>query len=496
MSTSFYKFASLFKKIMIKKYSLIAVLLFFSATLFAQGYKITIKIKGMKANSTCLLAHYYADKNQLKDSAKTDKNGVMVFKGKTILPNGIYLLVTPERNYFEFVISSKEQEFSLDTDTLFDIESFIVKNSEENRVFFEFNKFANQKSLDYEILREKMKTAKTLKDTLKIQQQFKELDSLIQLKRFTLSESNPTLFISKVFRTFRDLPDPEPQKNPDGSMVDSNYKFNYFINHYWDNIDLSEDGLLRCPVYHNKLQVFFKRTFLQVPDTIIKEADKLLKKIEAAGGKELFRYTLSWITNYYEDSKIVCMDKVLHFMGTNYYCVGKAPWADTAMVRKMCEHVVKIRPTLCEEIAPPIINLFDSTYNKQIDLYSINSPFTVVIFWDHQCGHCQKSMPRLNVLYDSLNKAGVKFEVYSVYTQDDWVGWKKYIKEHKLKYINVANMYGTSTYRRSYFFISTPQVYVLDKDKRIKLKGIDVETLPNILELLYKDENNQRLKKK
>ncbi|NUM31032.1 MAG: DUF5106 domain-containing protein [Bacteroidetes bacterium] len=481
---------------MIKKYSFIAFLLFFSASIFAQGYKITIKIKGMKANSTCLLANYYADKNQLRDSAKTDKNGVMVFKGKTILPNGIYLLVTPEHNYFEFVVSSKEQEFTIETDTLFEIENFIVKNSEENRVFFEFNKFASQKSFDYEMLKEKFKVAKTLKDTIKIQAQFKALDSLIQQKRFILSKSNPNLYISKIFRSFRDLPEPEPLKKPDGTLVDSNYKYNYYVEHFWDNIDLGEDGMLRSPVYANKLQTFFKKTFLQIPDTIIKEADKLLKKIEAAGGNELFRYTLSWVTNYYEDSKIVCMDKVLHFMGKNYYCVGKAPWADTAMIRKMCEHVVKIEPSLCDKIAPPITNLFDSTYNKQIDLYSINSPFIVLIFWDHQCGHCQKSMPRLNVLYDSLNKAGLKFEVYSVYTQDDWAGWKKYIREHKLKYINVGNMYGTSTYRRSYYFISTPQVFILDKNKKIKLKGIDVESLPGILDLLYKDEKKTQTKNK
>ncbi|MCC6722297.1 MAG: DUF5106 domain-containing protein [Bacteroidia bacterium] len=496
MLTSFYKFASSFKNNMIKKIFFLSTILILSNTVFSQGYKITIKIKGLKANSTCLLANYYADKNQLKDSAKTDKNGVMVFKGKNILPNGIYLLVTPDHNYFEFVISNKEQEFTLETDTLFDIDNFVIKNSEENRVFFDFNKFASQKSVDFEVLKEKMKFAKTKKDTLKIQAQYRVIDSLIQDKRKTLSETNPTLFISKIYRSFIDVPTPEPLRKPDGSLVDSNYKYNFYKNHYWDNIDLGEDGLLRSPVFHNKLKYFFSSVFVQVPDTIIKETDKLLKKIETAGAKDLFRYSVSWITNHFEDSKIVCMDKVLHYMGTNYYCAGKTPWADTAMVRKMCEHIVKIRPTLCDEIAPPITNLFDSTYNKQIDLYSINSPFIVLIFWDHQCGHCQKSMPRLNVLYDSLNKAGLKFEVYSVYTQDDWAGWKKYLKDHKLKYINVANMYGTSTYRRNYFFISTPQIFILDKDKRIKLKGIDVENLPNILELLYKDEKLNSHKKK
>lgn len=480
---------------MTKRITLITFLLLFITQSFSQGYKITIKIKGAQPNSTYLLANYYADKNQLKDSAKADKNGTIVFTGKDKLPNGIYLVVTPTRNYFELVISQTDQNFTLETDTLFDPDKFIIKDSKENTAFFEFNIFAGKMSMEYEGIKNRLRVAPTLKDSLDLQKQFKDLDSSIQGRRQEIADKNPTLFISKVFRSFKELPEPTPVRNPDGSLQDSNYRYNYFKDHYWDNIDLSEDGLLRTPVYHSKLKVFMTRTFVQIPDTIVKEADNLIKKIEAAGGKELFRYTVSWIFNHYEESKTVCMDKVLHYMGTNYYCAGKTPWADTGTIRKICEHVVKIRPTLCEAQAPPITNLFDTTYLKQIDLYSINSPFTVVVFWDHQCGHCQKTMPRLNTLYDSLNKVGTKFEVYSVYTQDDWEGWKKYVKEKRLKYINVGNMYGKSNYRKEYFFIATPQIYILDKDKRIKLKNIDIDGLAQVLDLLTKDAAEEARKK-
>ena len=481
---------------MTKRIALLSVFILFMTSVFAQGYKMTIKIKGIKPNETYLLASYYADKNQKMDSAVSDKNGQVIFKGKDKLPNGIYLVVTPSRNYFEIVVSKTEPEFMIETDTLFDPEKFVIKNSKENSAFYEFNNFAAIKSMEYEHIKAEMAIATSKSDTIRIQKKFQLLDSQIQMKRQEIADRDPSMFISKVFKCFKELPEPIPMRNKDGSLVDSNYRYTYYKNHYWDYIDLSEDGLLRTPVFHNKLQVFFKRTFMQIPDTVVKEADKFLKQLEAKGATDLFRYSVMWITNHYEDSKVVCMDKVLHYMGTNYYCAGKTPWADTSTIRKMCEHVVKIRPTLCESMAPPIVNLFDSTYNKQIDLYSINSPFTVVVFWDHQCGHCQKTMPRLNKLYDSLNKVGLKFEVYSVYTQDDWPGWKKYLRENKLKYINVGNMYGKSNYRKEYFFIATPQLYILDKDKRIRLKNIDAEGLPGILDALYKEMRETESKKK
>ena len=481
---------------MIKQFTLLTVVLLFVTQSFAQGHKITIKINGAKPNSTYLLANYFAEKNQLKDSAKADKNGVLVFEGKEKLPNGIYLVVTPTRNYFEMVVSHSDQNFTLEADSNFESEKFVIKNSKENTAFIEFNIFASHKSMEYEAIKAKMSIAKNRADTVSLQKQYQKLDSAIQAKRQEIAQRDPSLFIAKVFKSFKELDEPIPLRNVDGSLQDSNFRYQYFKEHYWDNIDLGEDGLIRSPVFHNKLKIFMTRTFMQIPDSIVKEADKLIKKIEAAGGTELFKYTVQWITNHYEESKIVCMDKVLHYMGTNYYCVGKTPWADTATIRKICEHVVKIRPTLCELQAPPIVNLFDTTYAKQIDLYSINSPLTVVVFWDHQCGHCQKTMPRLNLLYDSLNKIGIKFEVYSVYTQDDWEGWKKYVREKKLKYMNVGNMHGTSNYRKEYFFISTPQIYILDKNKRIKLKNIDIDGLAQVLDLLTKEMREDDKKKK
>ena len=105
---------------MTKRITLLTVVLLFITNAFAQGYKITVKIKGAKPNETYLLANYYADKNQLKDSATSDKNGTIVFDGKVKLPNGIYLVVTPSRNYFEMVVSQAEQDFTIETDTLFD----------------------------------------------------------------------------------------------------------------------------------------------------------------------------------------------------------------------------------------------------------------------------------------------------------------------------------------------------------------------------------------
>ena len=267
-----------------KRYNLLFIFFISLATgVFAQGYKITIKIKGIKPNEPYLLASYYANKNQKIDSAVSDKNGNVIFKGKGKLSNGIYLVVTPSRNYFEMVVSEREPEFTIETDTFFRPQDMVIKNSPENLAFYEFNNFAAEKSLEYEGLKNALVMAKNKADTMALQEKFKVLDSLIKAKRMEIADRDPQRFISKVFYCFKESPEPVPQRNPDGSLVDSNYRYNYYKDHYWDYIDLSEDGLLRTPVFDSKLKTFFTRTFLQIPDTIVAEADRFLKKLEAAG---------------------------------------------------------------------------------------------------------------------------------------------------------------------------------------------------------------------
>ena len=59
--------------------------------------------------------------------------------------------------------------------------------------------------------------------------------------------------------------------------------------------------------------------------------------------------------------------------------------------------------------------------------------------------------------------------------------WRSFIKEHKLEWINVADPNLHNNFRHEFDISSTPQIFLLDKDKIIKAKKIDVGTLDKIL---------------
>jgi len=131
------------------------------------------------------------------------------------------------------------------------------------------------------------------------------------------------------------------------------------------------------------------------------------------------------------------------------------------------------------------------TSNVMTDMYAIHARYTILCFWDFDCGLCQKEMPRLVKWYDSVKGQGI--EVYAVEINEaDPYKWKQYIIKHNLDFINVADLFHTSNFRHDYDVVSTPMIYVLDEDKHIIGKKIDVGDLNGVLR---NDEKKNERKK-
>jgi len=121
----------------------------------AGGYELRFKINGLR-DSLVYLANYYGDKQYLKDSARADANGNVLFKREEALPGGIYLFVFPNKTYFEILID-KEQHFSAEAEMGDVVSTILFKGSEDNRLFYEYMRFIQRQSKAVEPLRAQRK---------------------------------------------------------------------------------------------------------------------------------------------------------------------------------------------------------------------------------------------------------------------------------------------------------------------------------------------------
>lgn len=437
------------------------------------GHSIKVRATGVK-DTMCFLANYYGEKQYLQDSAKTDSKGYLEFKGKDKLPGGMYLFVFPNKTYFEMIID-KEQNFTMECDQSDVINSMKVKGSEENVKFYEYLQFIQKKSKDVEPLKTERKRKLDAKEnTDDLDKQIKEIDKSVTDYKKNYIATNPNTMLAKIFLASQDVEIPEAPLLSNGAK-DSTFGYRFYKEHYFDNFDLADERLLRTPIYHNKVSSYMKNMVLQIPDSLIKECDILVKKAE--GNKETFKYMVWYLTNTYETSNIMGLDAVFVHMANNYYTKEKAYWVDEVTLFKIRDRAAQLEPILLGKKVRNLI-LEDSTGSYQ-SLYNIKAKYTVLFFYDPDCGHCKKSTPPLIDLYNRTKKQGV--EIFAVCTEVEMDKWRAFIKEHKLEWINVADPKLHNNFRHEFDISTTPQIFLLDADKKILAKKIDVETLDKIL---------------
>lgn len=455
------------------------------------GYEYKGHVDGIK-DTTCMMAYYLGDKQYAIDTADINSSGDFVFKGDDGLEHGMYLIVFPEGQYMEMVVAEDKFSFSSELENL----AFKMKfsNSNENEKFYTYLQFLENKQKQVGKLRKNLESANTSQKG-SINEKIDLLNT--EVKNYQNVFKKQEILFAKILLASDEIKIPDAPVNSEGS-IDSNFQFNYYKAHFFDNLDWSDKRMLRTPIIHNKINTYLEKLTYKVPDSIIVSCDYLINKSRA--NDAMFRYMVSYLTSTYERTKIMGLEKVFVHLVETYYKTNEADWIDETQMFKIIDRAETIKPLMLEQIAPNL-SLRDPADKVHV-LHQIEEDFTVLIFYDPDCGHCKKEMPVIKQYYDEWLEKGISVKVYAVTVELDKEKWIKFIETYDIaNWINVGEFktYVDGEYNREndiyvtpfpyikqlYDINGTPKVYLLDKDKKIlvnAIKGnIGVEQLSKII---------------
>ena len=451
--------------------------------------KATPKITNIYAGDTVYLADHNIGGKYLRDTAIIDKNGVANFQGTKKLQRGMYLFVFPKkRDYFEFMIDD-DQDFQIDFDTAWSTRDYYLKmiatGSAENASFIEYQKgkvavIERLMAIDEEIQRDSagpqalLDSLNTLRD--RYLNDKGNYDSAYIIK-------NPGHLLSKFLIAMIGVPYPEILPVMADGKADSTFAFRWYKEHYWDHIDFADDGLLRMPVniVKQRLDFFFEKIIVPDADSCIKEAEKIMDACKNT--IEMEKYVIWYLTNRFESSNIMGMDRAFVRMAISTYCQGKSWWVDSTTINKMCENAFRRAHTLIGETAPEL-ELKDIKGNW-VNTEKIRGQYVIFIFWDPTCGHCKEVMPKLaKILADNKDKG---WKVVALTSGDKKKEWEEYYNSHPetqtfthlIRGEVQSQKYADNLY--SYYVIASPTIFVMDANRKIVANRVDVDKMVDFL---------------
>lgn len=447
-----------------------------------KGYKITFTVDG-NTDSMIYMGFYHAQNRYFCDSAVNNGKGKFVFEGKEDLKPGLYYLTNNRDRFVEFVVYREPQRFTLRTGNDNWLLRMTVKDSRENELFYNYKRAE-------EVYYQEMDEASHTVDSATFRNEYlpryrHTLDSL----RMSFINENPDCMLSRLMLSTKD-PD-LPAGNPDGTPMDNRQRYDWIMAHYFDNMPLDDNFIIRTPksVFYDRVMEYVEKNMNGMPPELICPLlDTLIDRSEPA--PEVYRWLILNLTDHYLRSRIMVYDEVYVHLVLRYFATGKVPNVEPSLIDEQVEQATRWERLLVGKVAPELI-LFD-TLRRAASLYHMPGDYTLLLFWSPTCGHCRDIIPAVYNVYERYSDS-LAISAFAILTEpdDNTVDkWKNFLAEHHMvspRWINLNGGEANVDWRQVYDVQTTPQIYLIDnRDHKILAKKLNASILENILKVLMK----------
>lgn len=432
----------------------------YSLQTLEKGYKIAITINDFPdKEKKVYLKGNFGSQYYILDSAKVKRKGKFTFQSQEkTLPSGIYSVETITGEILFNLLIDQNRFFSIETN--FNNNLYLnyteIIGSEENKIFFEYQK--------------------TLLTDADISQ---------------FINTSPESLLAKYLQALHYEPKilPDILVDESDSTIDSfRKKYEFYVFHYFDDIDFSDARLLNTPL-NIDFDYFFTEILNHQESSFINlAADNIIEKaIDTINGNEFTRY-------YYLNELLkVMLRSGQSFDATYVYLYDKYYKSNTSFTPNYESRIFQQFANVKRRLLPgAIVPNMCANMTKDSTFCSVNidKSYIILWLWDPDCDDCRELTPQLSEFYQQFHES-FDFEVFAVSVTPDFERWQKFSKEHKFSWINLSYALGNPNYDFVEYFdvLTTPVIYLLDKNHKIIERNFSLDELYGIISNLNTSNN-------
>jgi len=420
------------------------------------------------------LYNFYGHNTNRIDSAKVDGSGKFTFNLKKELPVGLYRIILGKslksqftgggEQYVDFIF--KYEDISFETHFDFPYDSMKVITSDENRLYYQYLTKSDENKSKLDVLLYCLQYYPRSDEFYKeFSKQYKKVYDEYDNFIVSLIKKNEGSLLAKMI-AFDKIPyaDPTLSKEKRNEILKKDF---------FGKNDFSDTLLLHTDLIPSKV---IKYLSFYRNENLIQEAqeaefnkaiDVILKK--AGANEQIYNSVLDYLIEGFEKFD---MEMTLLHIYDNY--VQGSSCMEEGRAKSLKEKTEAIKRLGKGQPAPDFT--ITDINNKTVKLQDVNAKYTLILFWASWCPHCAKVIPEIKKLYDETDRT--KLEVIAISLDSDKKAWNDYLEKNKLNWINFCDFKKWDCpIGRSYYISATPTMFLLDKDKKILAKPLNVRDL-------------------
>ena len=476
------------------KYFLLGLFSFaFLLSLHANNDSVRIEVTAKQIKEKkILLCSFFNGQVYVKDSLYLSSDGTGAFHKAEKYPEGEYflhLLIDTVKTYEKSInfLLADEQKFSITLDTTDLVNKSQISGAKQSEALFNYLVFLQAKQKERSQLMDGFSAfPESRRDTTQVKLQLEILDKEVKFYQENLINEYKGKWVASFLRGVEPVttgPYPVPT-----SKEEYEKEFRYRKNHYFDNIDLQDSRFWWTSFFPQKVIEYIEKQVEPNPDSLADATSQLVEKTK--GDSVCFRLMLNKLVNYSLSSNKMGMENIWMKLVEDYYHKGLVTWADSAHLEAMETEYQWLNNNRIGLTAQDL-DLRDIT-GKSVKLHQLGEKYTLFYLYEPSCGHCIEMTPEL---YEKIYKkyAGKGLDIVAMCIVQIEKEWTDFIEENHLRgdhWHNVWDPSADSAFWLYYDIRTTPGVYLLDENKKIIAKKIDIETMDSILDSLLSELNN------
>ncbi|MDE5612056.1 MAG: TlpA family protein disulfide reductase [Odoribacter sp.] len=242
---------------------------------------------------------------------------------------------------------------------------------------------------------------------------------------------------------------------------------------YLSQVEFNDTNLLYTNVYTDRIfrfiQMYMKQTATPRENeaNCIRALDRLVPMLDV--NPVIQQHILQFLIKGFET---MGMEEVLAHISSNYL---QQCGSNSDIIKQRLE--AYSRMAVGQKV--PDFTLNDAQ-GQPFNLYDDISPYTLILFWHTQCGHCQMLMKTLPDLSQEEFFSKHQVRIVGVSVDENREDWEKFSETYPLDWVNT---YTEGSFRSQvaadYNLFATPTMFLIDSDHNIISKPLTLEELKN-----------------